>query len=381
MPPPAHLAPATPSQVAALRETLGLPPELPRSAAAHAAAWASRAAFEQSMAAVGEAYRVAYAARQSHSRGAAVDRWAYDPEDGDRQAAMRAFRSRHRPALEEEEAGDASSSSSAVAGDVGNGTAAAAGAAASRMADGGSDGDEDGDDALLPAGGAGGAPAAAEAAEENQSRLGSYDTIGGETRRGLWSSRYQWLPAEVAVDAAGGCRFASYINNLDAAAHGPLYGALGSVMTRFLPLFERVLAESASPACRRPRLARPYADEERLQEKWMERERAKLKRGKKKKGGDDDDDDDGELYDRWQDERERLPVPHPRVPAWAPPPVPVPVSLRDRRLQARLLLSPLLRLLVVLLQFYQSLPRLRVPLHTPPSAPPLRSSSSSPTSS
>lgn len=86
-----------------------------------------------------------------------------------------------------------------------------------------------------------------------------------EARRALWSSRFQWLPAEVAVDAMGGCRFVSYINNLPLpSAGGSAYTALGAVLTRFLPLFEHVLARATDPASQRPRIRRAMPDVDKM---------------------------------------------------------------------------------------------------------------------
>ena len=63
---------------------------------------------------------------------------------------------------------------------------------------------------------------------------------------------YQWLPAEVDLDAAGNAHFASYINNLCCdAAHAGLYDALGATLSAFLPLFERVLADLKAPRPKR----------------------------------------------------------------------------------------------------------------------------------
>lgn len=177
-----------------------------------------------------------------------------------------------------------------------------------------------------------------EGSDDSGSMLGANEGVDEDTCRELWSSHYQWLPAEVAVDDAGSCRFVSYINNVDPATHGPLYSALGAIMSRFLPLFERVLAEAASPEP--PQLALPYADEDDVQEQWMQRQKSKAKKSKAKKkkkkseDSDEDEDEDEEMWERWRDAMRTLPAPNPSVPAWAPRPAPPQVSLRNRRLQA-----------------------------------------------
>lgn len=297
---PAHIRPVSREDIDAIRTTLGLPASLPVTPAAHEAAWASRADFDRSLAALTEAYRA--------TGGSIADTLSF-VMGGDPKAkgmlALRAFEARFRPAPDLAPPPRLKAAGAAPA-DV--------------MAD------EDGDD-LLEEG----------AGDESGSMLGSYDGVDDATRRGLWSSRYQWLPADVAVDEAGACRFVSYINNVDPTVHGPLYSALGAVLSRFLPLFERVLAEAVSPE--RPQLPRPYADEDSIQEKWMDREKSKRRgKGKKKKASGDDDDDDEleeELWEKWRDARNSLPAPAVRVPPWAPRPAPPQVSLRNRRLQVR----------------------------------------------
>lgn len=57
-------------------------------------------------------------------------------------------------------------------------------------------------------------------------------------------SLYQWLPAEVQVDADGCCEFTSYINNLYPDIYPNLYPVLGLILSCFLPLFEQCLDRS-----------------------------------------------------------------------------------------------------------------------------------------
>jgi hypothetical protein len=269
-----------------------LPAGLPTSFAAHEAAWASRASFDESLAALKEAYRASFS-------GAAAN-------DYTRSSALRKFKARFRPALE-------------LAPLLRTPAAGAAAVSDDEVGDGdGASEQGEGDD--------------------TRSMLGANDGVDEATRRGLWSSRYQWMPAEVAVDGAGSCRFVSYVNNVDPATHGPLYAALGAIMSRFLPIFERVLAEAASPEP--PQLALPLANEEDIQEKWMEREKSKSQKGKAKKkknkseDSDEDEDTDEEMWERWRDARRTLPAPNPSVPAWAPRSAPPLISLRNRRIQA-----------------------------------------------
>ncbi|KAJ1546250.1 hypothetical protein HK405_007258 [Cladochytrium tenue] len=59
--------------------------------------------------------------------------------------------------------------------------------------------------------------------------------------RGNRSRRFQWLPAEVDVGDNGEVVIRSYINNLEPARHGALYGALATVFKRVLPMLELAL--------------------------------------------------------------------------------------------------------------------------------------------
>jgi hypothetical protein len=59
------------------------------------------------------------------------------------------------------------------------------------------------------------------------------------------SKRFQWLPADVHVDADGRVVFDSYVNNMHPEWHAPLYAATASLIEQAIPLFERTLATSA----------------------------------------------------------------------------------------------------------------------------------------
>lgn len=150
---PLHLRPATVEHVNALREQLGLAASLPVGPAAHDEAWGgSRASFDAALAAIEVACRIAH--------------------DGDANyPALQDFKHRFRPSMDVHVAGAA--------------TVASAGPAT--MAD------------------------------AVQVRITAYDNDGlrNATARGLWSSLYQWLPAEFHVDERGNGSFKSYINNLD----------------------------------------------------------------------------------------------------------------------------------------------------------------------
>ncbi|ORZ36615.1 hypothetical protein BCR44DRAFT_1432248 [Catenaria anguillulae PL171] len=62
------------------------------------------------------------------------------------------------------------------------------------------------------------------------------------------SQRFQWLPAEIQVNAAGtSARFVSYINNLHPDDHAELYEVLGDVFASMVPLFEQALVRIDYP--------------------------------------------------------------------------------------------------------------------------------------
>jgi Protein of unknown function (DUF4246) len=59
----------------------------------------------------------------------------------------------------------------------------------------------------------------------------------------FWVAFIRWLPAEFFVGESGQVSVNSYINNLHPRKHAALYGALGGLFERFVPLFENVLTE------------------------------------------------------------------------------------------------------------------------------------------
>lgn len=70
---------------------------------------------------------------------------------------------------------------------------------------------------------------------------GSLDT----SKRNFWGrryedSRFQWLPAELTVDAAGKATFMSPINNLDESNYHEVRKSLEDVFSALLPGFEKV---------------------------------------------------------------------------------------------------------------------------------------------
>ena len=61
------------------------------------------------------------------------------------------------------------------------------------------------------------------------------------------SEKYQWLPTDFQVSSMGDVHPLAYINNLHPTRHGSLYRSISSVLSKFIPLFERVLSDVRSP--------------------------------------------------------------------------------------------------------------------------------------
>ena len=280
---PAHLTLATPADVASLRAALGLPREEVAGVATqlHRDAWEiSRAAFEASFARLTAEY-------EAHSAG---DDYNFEQQD-----ALREFKQRFLPSRQ------------------------VLSVATSTLGSDSSEGDED---EYRDA-----APTASRVNYSNE-----YDV-----KRALWSTRFQWLPAEVSVDACGTSRFVSYINNLDPATNTSLYETLGAVFTRFLPLFERALSESMKGPSRL--IHYPMPDVELMRKEWIAESKAKDQKGRLKAKGKAAsvtatlDDDEDEWHDRFWQARRDIPIPQPRVPVWSAPPSLPPLSLCKRQLQ------------------------------------------------
>ncbi|MQY10180.1 hypothetical protein SRB5_02870 [Streptomyces sp. RB5] len=62
-----------------------------------------------------------------------------------------------------------------------------------------------------------------------------------------FSSKFQWLPADVTVDADGSAAFTSYVNNVHPQEHADLAAVLPDLFSRMVPLWERVLTDLRHP--------------------------------------------------------------------------------------------------------------------------------------
>ena len=65
------------------------------------------------------------------------------------------------------------------------------------------------------------------------------------------SRSFQWLPTVFDISETGATERRSYINNLHPIKHARLYPTITSVLAHFVPMFEKVLSDAASPAPRR----------------------------------------------------------------------------------------------------------------------------------
>ncbi|KAI0324708.1 hypothetical protein GY45DRAFT_1349273 [Cubamyces sp. BRFM 1775] len=63
----------------------------------------------------------------------------------------------------------------------------------------------------------------------------------------LISRDYQWLPTDFSVSESGVVQPLSYINNIHPIRHRSLHDAVPSILSRFVPLFSKVLADILSP--------------------------------------------------------------------------------------------------------------------------------------
>ncbi|TQL77532.1 uncharacterized protein DUF4246 [Stackebrandtia endophytica] len=62
-----------------------------------------------------------------------------------------------------------------------------------------------------------------------------------------FSEKFQWLPTDVDVDSDGGVSFRSYVNNVHPEKHRDLVEVLPDVMSRMIPLWEKVITDLRNP--------------------------------------------------------------------------------------------------------------------------------------
>ncbi|TBU22544.1 hypothetical protein BD311DRAFT_770246 [Dichomitus squalens] len=69
-----------------------------------------------------------------------------------------------------------------------------------------------------------------------------------QTSGSFVSLDYQWIPTDFEVSESGNVRSLAYINNLHPIHHQALYLTISSVLSLFVPMFEKVLSDALSPS-------------------------------------------------------------------------------------------------------------------------------------
>jgi hypothetical protein len=69
-----------------------------------------------------------------------------------------------------------------------------------------------------------------------------YGVGGGSIPPNYWSTIYQWLPANVALQPDGGVKFTSYINNLHPDKYPDIYRTIEKLVETSLPMWDQCLA-------------------------------------------------------------------------------------------------------------------------------------------
>lgn len=115
------------------------------------------------------------------------------------------------------------------------------------------------------------------------------------------NSKYRWLPSEISCDENGNVSIDSYINNLPPKKNAALYTSIGQILSRFLPLFSRVLRDLAHP--RKHRIAIDSVSWWQVEKEFEYNE-------------DDEDHDEQEQHETWKQSRV---LKLPEVPKFEPP--------------------------------------------------------------
>ncbi|KAH9894735.1 hypothetical protein C8Q73DRAFT_745225 [Cubamyces lactineus] len=81
--------------------------------------------------------------------------------------------------------------------------------------------------------------------EEYKSKRSDFEEFEGHLY--FISTDYQWLPTDFSVSPSGTVQPLGYINNIHPIQHRPLHDAITSILSHFVPLFNKVLSDSLSP--------------------------------------------------------------------------------------------------------------------------------------
>ncbi|KAI0824348.1 hypothetical protein BC628DRAFT_1420093 [Trametes gibbosa] len=146
------------------------------------------------------------------------------------------------------------------------------------------------------------------------------------------SPLYQWLPTDFVVSDVGDVKALNYINNIHPITHRPLYTAISSVLSRFVPLFERVLSDALSPEPPQPIVANPHEWYSHVEEPDFS-------------NADSEGNEEEDAYEKWEREMQWPLIPDPSP--FSPPPSDgrVEIKLHGRTIQvivklANIVLTP-----------------------------------------
>jgi Protein of unknown function (DUF4246) len=70
-----------------------------------------------------------------------------------------------------------------------------------------------------------------------------YSIGGSKVPPEYWSSKYQWLPANLAFQEDGTVKFTSYINNLHPRKYPEIYLTIERLVDTAIPAWDQCLAE------------------------------------------------------------------------------------------------------------------------------------------
>jgi hypothetical protein len=122
-----------------------------------------------------------------------------------------------------------------------------------------------------------------------------------DSEQHFYSSRFQWLPCEVAFQGEDSVKITSYINNLQPRKHKGLYQTLERVIAKVIPIWNTTLRSMEHEFRKHQRIE---LDEEEIP--WKNAE------GERTQGENEDEDEADELDDEWIRNNRTLIPPEPK---------------------------------------------------------------------
>jgi hypothetical protein len=122
-----------------------------------------------------------------------------------------------------------------------------------------------------------------------------------DSEQHFYSSRFQWLPCEVAFQGEDSVKITSYINNLQPRKHKGLYQTLERVIAKVIPMWNTTLRSMEHECLKHQRIE---LDEKEIP--WKNPE------GKRTRGENEDEDEADELDDEWIKNNRTLIPPEPK---------------------------------------------------------------------